>query len=188
MKKILLSLAAIMIAATSYANGSADRDLSISLTNIPGHVNSRKSNDLLSAQSILGLRVVKHQGQVVGSGVDLALVLNDRDEHVALIRPLDEYDVAGLKVKSITALSVSPDGKEVNVGLGAVVQVRKIVDGVDLEVGGLLLGPDVANGMKVNGKLAPVVKAKLNVPEMYKGAKNIFNEAFKKLSPVGGRV
>lgn len=186
MKKILLSLAALMIAVSSYAG----ENLVINLSNIPGHQAKKvvkKSDDAaFSAQSFAGAPVLNHKGQFVG--FDAVVLIDEYDENFAVVRPLAEYNVAGVKVRSVAAVSLSPDGKQVYAGLGALVPVGKVLDGVELEVGAIAPGADLTNGFKIDGNFVPAVKAKFDLPKVFKGVKNVFNEGLKKLSPVGGKV
>ena len=186
MKKILLSLAAIMIAASSYAGES----LVINLSNIPGHQAKKavKNTDdaAFSAQSFAGTPVLNHNGQVVG--FDAVLLVDKYDQNLAVVRPLAEYDVAGLKVRPVAALSVDKYGKKAYGGLGVLVPVGKFVDGLDIEVGAVAPGAEFTNGFKISDKIVPAVKARIDIPQAFKGVKNVVNKGLKVLSPVGGQI
>lgn len=160
--------------------------LSINLSSVEAKQVKKSEGPAFSAKSFAGAPVLNHKGQVVG--FDLAVLVDKYEENVAVVRPLAEYSVAGIKVRPVAALSVTPHGDQVYAGMGALVPLGKVVDGLDLEVGAVAPGADLANGFKIEGKLVPAVKAKINFVELFNGTKKVVNEGMKKLSPFGGRV
>jgi hypothetical protein len=181
MKKMMMTLVALMIGTSAFA---AD-NLSINLTNVVTKQVKKSEGPAFSAKSFAGAPVLNHNGQVVG--FDIAVLVDQYDQNVAVVRPLAEYSVAGVKVRPVAALSVTPHGDKVYAGMGALIPLGKVVDGLDLEVGAVAPGADLANGFKINGKLVPALKAKINFPELFNGAKKVANEGMKKFSPFGGR-
>ena len=49
--------------------------------------------------------------------------------------------------------------------------------------GAVAPGADLTNGFKIDGKFVPAVKAKIDLPKVFKGVKNVWNEVDKKLFP-----
>lgn len=182
MKKLIFTLVALVIGTSAFAN----ENLSINLTNVETKQVKKSEGPAFSAQSFAGAPVLNHKGQVVG--FDLAVLVDKYDQNVAVVRPLAEYSVAGIKVRPVAALSVTPHGDKVYGGVGALIPVGKVVDGLDLEVGAVAPGADFANGFKINGEFIPAVKAKINFQELLNGSKRVVNEGMKKLSPFGGRI
>lgn len=182
MKKFILTLVALVVGTSAFAGDN----LSISLANVETKQVKKSDGPAFSAQSFAGTPVLNHKGQVVG--FDLAVLVDKYEENVAVVRPLAEYSVAGWKVRSVAAVSLSPNGKQVYAGLGALVPVGKVLDGVELEVGVIAPGADLTNGFKIDGKFVPAVKAKINIVELFNGTKKVVNEGMKKLSPFGGKV
>ena len=164
----------------------ASEPLTINLSTVQSKHVKKSEGPAFSAQSFAGAPVLNHKGQVVG--FDLAVLVDKYDQNVAVVRPLAEYTVAGVKVRPVAALSVTPHGDKVYGGVGALVPLGKVVDGLDLEVGAVAPGADFANGFKINGEFVPAVKAKINFQELFNGSKRVVNEGMKKLSPFGGRV
>lgn len=164
----------------------ASEPLTINLSTVQSKHVKKSEGPAFSAQSFAGAPVLNHKGQVVG--FDLAVLVDKYDQNVAVVRPLAEYTVAGVKVRPVAALSVTPHGDKVYGGVGALVPLGKVVDGLDLEVGAVAPGADFANGFKINGEFVPAVKAKINFQELFNGSKKVVNEGMKKLSPFGGRV
>ena len=169
MKKLMMTLVALFATTSVFA---ADT-LSINLSSVEAKQVKKSEGPAFSAKSFAGAPVLNHKGQVVG--FDLAVLVA-------------EYSVAGIKVRPVVALSVSPHGDKVYGGVGALVPLGKVVDGLDLEVGAVAPGADFANGFKINGEFVPAVKAKINFAELFNGTKKVVNEGMKKLSPFGGRV
>lgn len=182
MKKLMMTLVALFATTSVFA---ADT-LSINLSSVEAKQVKKSEGPAFSAKSFAGAPVLNHKGQVVG--FDLAVLVDKYEENVAVVRPLAEYSVAGIKVRPVAALSVTPHGDQVYAGMGALVPLGKVVDGLDLEVGAVAPGADLANGFKIEGKLVPAVKAKINFVELFNGTKKVVNEGMKKLSPFGGRV
>lgn len=182
MKKLMMTLVALFATTSVFA---ADT-LSINLSSVEAKQIKKSEGPAFSAKSFAGAPVLNHKGQVVG--FDLAVLVDKYEENVAVVRPLAEYSVAGIKVRPVAALSVTPHGDKVYAGMGALVPLGKVVDGLDLEVGAVAPGADLANGFKIEGKLVPAVKAKINFVELFNGTKKVVNEGMKKLSPFGGRV
>lgn len=182
MKKLMMTLVALFATTSVFA---ADT-LSINLSSVEAKQVKKSEGPAFSAKSFAGAPVLNHKGQVVG--FDLAVLVDKYEENVAVVRPLAEYSVAGVKVRPVAALSVTPHGDQVYAGMGALVPLGKVVDGLDLEVGAVAPGADLANGFKIEGKLVPAVKAKINFVELFNGTKKVVNEGMKKLSPFGGRV
>jgi hypothetical protein len=181
MKKFMMTLVALVIGTSAFAGDN----LSINLTNVVTKEVKKSEGPAFSAKSFAGAPVLNHNGQVVG--FDIAVLVDQYDQNVAVVRPLAEYSVAGVKVRPVAALSVTPHGDKVYAGMGALIPLGKVVDGLDLEVGAVAPGADLANGFKINGKLIPALKAKINFPELFNGAKKVANEGMKKFSPLGGR-
>ncbi len=182
MKKILLTVVALIATTSAFATET----LTINLSSVQAKQAKKSEGPAFSAKSFAGAPVLDHKGQVVG--FDLAVLVDEYDQNVAVVRPLAEYSVAGVKVRPVAALSVTPHGDKVYAGVGALVPLGKVVDGVELEVGAVAPGADLANGFKIEGKLVPAVKAKINFPELINGTKKVVNEGFKKLSPFGGKI
>jgi|LauGreDrversion4_2_1035121.scaffolds.fasta_scaffold135139_2 hypothetical protein len=183
MKKFILTLVALVAGTSAFANGP----LTIKLDNIQGKTVSKKTEGpAFSSQSFAGAPVLNHNGQLVG--LDVVVLVDKYEENLAVVRPLAEYSVVGVKVRSVAAVSVSPNGKQVYAGLGVLVPVGKVLDGLDLEVGAVAPGADLTNGFKVDGNFVPAVKAKIDLSKVFGGAKKVVNEGMKKLSPVGGRI
>lgn len=175
MKKLIFTLVALVIGTSAFAN----ENLSINLTNVETKQVKKSEGPAFSAQSFAGAPVLNHKGQVVG--FDLAVLVDKYDQNVAVVRPLAEYSVAGIKVRPVAALSVTPHGDKVYGGVGALIPVGKVVDGLDLEVGAVAPGADFANGFKINGEFIPAVKAKVDFAKVFKGVKNVLDEGAKKL-------
>lgn len=182
MKKLMMTLVALFATTSVFAS----EPLTINLSTVQSKHVKKSEGPAFSAQSFAGAPVLNHKGQVVG--FDLAVLVDKYDQNVAVVRPLAEYTVAGVKVRPVAALSVTPHGDKVYGGVGALVPLGKVVDGLDLEVGAVAPGADFANGFKINGEFVPAVKAKINFQELFNGSKKVVNEGMKKLSPFGGRV
>lgn len=182
MKKLMMTLVALFATTSVFA---ADT-LSINLSSVVTKQVKKSEGPAFSAKSFAGAPVLNHKGQVVG--FDLAVLVDKYEENVAVVRPLAEYSVAGIKVRPVAALSVSPHGDKVYGGVGALIPLGKVVDGLDLEVGAIAPGADFANGFKINGEFVPALKAKINFVELFNGTKKVVNEGMKKLSPFGGKV
>ena len=178
----MLTLAALVIGTSAFAF----EDLSINLTNVETKQVKKSEGPAFSAQSFAGTPVLNHNGQVVG--FDAVLLVDKYDQNLAVVRPLAEYDVAGLKVRPVAALSVDKYGKKAYGGLGVLVPVGKFVDGLDIEVGAVAPGAELTNGFRIQEKLVPALKAKIDIPQAFKGVKNVVNKGLKVLSPVGGQI
>lgn len=176
MKKFLFSVVAILASTTVFAS-----ELAINLSNVEVKQVKKSEGPAFSAKSFAGAPVLNHKGQLVG--LDAVVLVDKYEENLAVVRPLAEYSIAGVKVRSVAALSVSPDGKKVYGGLGALVPVGKVLDGLELEVGAVAPGAEFTNGFKIDGNFVPAVKAKIDLPKVFKGVKNVFNEIDKKLLP-----
>jgi len=177
MNKFVVSLVALFATTSAFAS----ERLTINVSNLQAKVVKKSEGPAFSAKSFAGAPVLDHKGQLVG--LDAVVLIDEYEENLAVVRPLAEYGVAGVKVRSIAAVSVSPNGKQVYAGLGVLVPVGKVVDGVELEVGAVAPGADLTNGFKVDGKFVPAVKAKIDLPKVFKGVKNVWNEVDKKLFP-----
>ncbi len=177
MNKFVVSLVALFATTSAFAS----EPLTINVSNLQAKVVKKSEGPAFSAKSFAGAPVLDHKGQLVG--LDAVVLIDEHEENLAVVRPLAEYGVAGVKVRSIAAVSVSPNGKQVYAGLGVLVPVGKVVDGVELEVGAVAPGADLTNGFKVDGKFVPAVKAKIDLPKVFKGVKNVWNEVDKKLFP-----
>jgi hypothetical protein len=177
MKKLMMTLVALFATTSVFA---ADT-LSINLSSVVTKQVKKSEGPAFSAKSFAGAPVLDHKGQLVG--FDAVVLVDEYEENLAVVRPLAEYSVAGLKVRSVAAVSVSPNGKQVYAGLGVLVPVGKVLDGVELEVGAVAPGANLTDGLKIDGKLVPAVKAKFDFPKVFKGVKNVWNEIDKKLFP-----
>ncbi len=176
MKKFLVSMVAVFAATSAFAT----ENLVININNFQAKA-VKKTEGPFSAKSFAGAPVLDHKGQLVG--FDAVVLVDEYEENLAVVRPLAEYSLAGVKVRSVAAVSVSPNGKQVYAGLGVLVPVGKVLDGVELEVGAVAPGANLTDGLKIDGKLVPAVKAKFDLPKVFKGVKNILNEVDKKLFP-----
>ena len=176
MNKFVVSLVAFFAASSAFAS-----ELTINVNNLQTKAVKKTEGPAFGAQSFAGAPVLNHKGQLVG--LDVVVLVDQYEENLAVVRPLAEYSVVGVKVRSVAAVSVSPNGKQVYAGLGVLVPVGKVLDGVELEVGAVAPGADLTNGFKIDGKFVPAVKAKFDLPKVFKGVKNVWNEVDKKLFP-----
>ena len=177
MKKFLVSMIAVFATTSAFAS----EPLIINVNNLQAKVVKKSEGPAFGPQSFAGAPVLDHKGQLVG--FDAVVLVDEYEENLAVVRPLAEYSVAGLKVRSVAAVSVSPNGKQVYAGLGVLVPVGKVLDGVELEIGAVAPGANLTDGLKIDGKLVPAVKAKFDFPKVFKGVKNVWNEIDKKLFP-----
>jgi hypothetical protein len=177
MNKFVVSLVALFATTSAFAS----EPLTINVKNLQTKAVKKTEGPAFGAQSFAGVPVLNHDGQLIG--LDVVVLVDEYEENLAVVRPLAEYSVAGVKVRSVAAVSVSPNGKQVYAGLGVLVPLGKVLDGVELEVGAVAPGADLTNGFKVDGKLVPAVKAKFDLPKVFKGVKNVWNEVDKKLFP-----
>ena len=185
MKKILLSLAALMIAATSYAGDN----LVINLSNLPGHQAKKtvkKTDDAFSAQSFAGATVLDNNGQLVG--FEAAVLFDRKNENVAVLRPLASYNVLGQKVTSVFGASVDSRGNNLYAGGGVLVPLGAVVPGLDVKVGGIMKGSNLSSAGRFDTEVVPAAQVKVDVPVLYSETKKLFNRIWLKLSPVGGKV
>jgi hypothetical protein len=177
MNKFVVSLVALFATTSAFAS----EPLIINVNNLQAKVVKKSEGPAFGPQSFVGALVLDHKGQLVG--FDAVVLVDEYEENLAVVRPLAEYSVAGVKVRSVAAVSVSPNGKQVYAGLGVLVPVGKVLDGVELEVGAVAPGANLTDGLKIDGKLVPAVKAKFDFPKVFKGVKNVWNEIDKKLFP-----
>lgn len=177
MNKFVVSLVAFFAASSAFAS----EPLTINVNNLQTKAVKKTEGPAFGAQSFAGAPVLNHKGQLVG--LDVVVLVDQYEENLAVVRPLAEYSFVGVKVRSVAAVSVSPNGKQVYAGLGVLVPVGKVLDGVELEVGAVAPGADLTNGFKIDGKFVPAVKAKFDLPKVFKGVKNVWNEVDKKLFP-----
>ena len=182
MKKLMMTLVALFATTSVFAS----EPLTINLSTVQSKHVKKSEGPAFSAQSFAGTPVLNHNGQVVG--FDAVVLVDKYDQNLAVVRPLAEYDVAGIKVRPVAALSVDKYGKKAYGGLGVLVPVGKVVDGLDLEVGAVAPGAEITNGFKISDKIVPAVKAKIDFQELVNGSKKVVNEGLKKLSPFGGRI
>ena len=167
MNKFVVSLVAFFAASSAFAS-----ELTINVNNLQTKAVKKTEGPAFGAQSFAGAPVLNHKGQLVG--LDVVVLVDQYEENLAVVRPLAEYSVVGVKVRSVAAVSVSPNGKQVYAGLGVLVPVGKVLDGVELEVGAVAPGADLTNGFKIDGKFVPAVKAKIDLPKFFKGVKNVW--------------
>ena len=185
MKKILLSLAAIMIAATSYAG----ENLEINLSNVPGHQVKKaanKSDDAFSAQSFAGTPVLNNNGQLVG--FEAAVLFDRKNENVAVLRPLGSYNFLGQKVTSVFGASVDSRGNNLYAGGGVLLPLGNVVPGFNVKVGGIMKGSNLSSSGRFDTDVVPAAQVNVDVPVLYSETKKFFNRIWLKLSPVGGKV
>jgi hypothetical protein len=185
MKKILLSLAALMIAATSYAGDN----LVINLSNVPGYQakkTDKKTDDAFSAQSFAGAPVLNNNGQLVG--FEAAVLFDRKNENVAILRPLASYNFLGLKVTSVFGASVDSHGNNLYAGGGVLVPLGAVVPGLDVKVGGIMKGSNLSSAGRFDTEVVPAAQVKVDVPVLYGETKKLFNRIWLKFSPVGGKV
>ena len=177
MKKILLSLVAFFAASSAFAS----EPLTIDVKNLQAKPVKQTEGPAFSSSSFAGNQVLDHKGQIVG--FDVVMLIDEYDENLAVVRPLAEYTVKGVIVRPVAAVSLTPDGKQVSAGLGFIIPVGKVLDGVELEVGAVAPGANLTDGLKIDGKLVPIVKAKFDFSKALKGVKNVLNEFDKKFIP-----
>jgi hypothetical protein len=185
MKKILLSLAALMIAATSYAGDN----LVINLSNVPGYQakkTDKKTDEAFSAQSFAGAPVLNNNGQLVG--FEAAVLFDRKNENVAILRPLASYNFLGLKVTSVFGASVDSHGNNLYAGGGVLVPLGAVVPGLDVKVGGIMKGSNLSSAGRFDTEVVPAAQVKVDVPVLYGETKKLFNRIWLKFSPVGGKV
>ncbi len=107
MNKFLVTMAVILSATSAFAE-----DLNpINLDFVQKKPVVNNTQGPFSPQSFFYQPVVNHKGQF--AGVDLALLLDDYEENIAIVRPLESYKFLGITVDSVYATSFSPDGKKV---------------------------------------------------------------------------
>jgi hypothetical protein len=185
MKKILLSLAAFMIAATSYAGDN----LVINLSNVPGHQvkkTANKSDDAFSAQSFAGVPVLNNNGQLVG--FEAAVLFDGKNENVAVLRPLASYNFLGQKVTSVIGASVDSRGNNLYAGGGLLLPLGNVVPGFNVKVGGVMKGSNLSSAGRFDTEVVPAAQVNVDVPVLYSETKKFFNRIWLKFSPVGGKV
>ncbi len=182
MKKILFTFATIFILATT----SFAENLEINLSKVSVHQAKKSEGPAFSAQSFAGAPVLNHNGQLIGA--DLAVLVDGKDENVAVLRPLGEYKVSGIKVNTVFAASVDSHGNNVYAGGGVLVPLGSIVPGLDVKVGGVVPGANLSSGGRFDSRIVPAFEVKIRVPELYGESKSFVNKILKTLSPVGGKV
>lgn len=186
MKKILLSLAALMIAATSYAGDN----LVINLNNVPGYQAKKavkKTDDAaFSAQSFAGAPVLSNNGQLVG--FEAAVLFDRKNENVAVLRPLASYNFLGQKVTSVFGASVDSHGNNLYAGGGVLVPLGAVVPGLDVKVGGIMKGSNLSSAGRFDTEVVPAAQVKVDVPVFFGETKKFINRVWLKISPVGGKV
>ena len=155
MKKLILTVAAILATSSVFAS----EPLTINLNNVPSKTQTKKTEGpAFSKTSFLALPVASNNGQAFG--MELAVLVDKHDEHIAIIRPLGKYKVAGLPVKSVSATSFSNDGKQIYTGLGAMVEVGGLVPGFEAELGVVAQGLNL-EGLEMTKKFIPAAKFKI---------------------------
>jgi hypothetical protein len=182
MNKFVVSLVALFATTSAFAS----EPLTINVNNLQAKVVKKSEGPAFSAKSFAGAPVVNHNGQIVG--VDLAVLVDGEDENVAVLRPLGEYKVAGVKVSTVFAASVDARGNNVYAGGGVLVPLGSVVPGFDLKVGAVVPGANLSSGGRLDTRIVPAFEAKIRVPELFGEAKSLVNKVLKTVSPVGVKV
>lgn len=182
MNKFVVSLVALFATTSAFAS----EPLTINVSNLQAKVVKKSEGPAFSAKSFAGAPVVNHNGQLVGA--DLAVLVDGEDENVAVLRPLGEYNVAGVKVSTVFAASVDAHGNNVYAGGGVLVPLGSVVRGFDLKVGAVVPGANLSSGGRLDTRVVPAFEAKIRVPELYGETKSFVNKVLKVVSPVGGKV
>jgi len=183
MKKFLVSMVAVLATSSAFAGDLASINLDI-VQKKP--VVSKAQGPAFSAKSFAGEPVLNHKGQIVG--FDAVVIVDKYDQNFAAVRPLAEYDVAGVKVRPVAAVSFDKYGKKAYGGLGMLVPVGKVVDGVDLELGAIAPGAEFTNGFRISQKIAPAVKIKVQPTSAYRSVISLPSKAEKALRDFSKQV
>jgi hypothetical protein len=157
MKKILLSLAAFMIAATSYAF----EDFKIDLESIS--VNQTSKTKVAKPEVEQKSFFVKpgfKDGKI--QSVELGLSLDGRNSNALLVTNLDSYKVFNKTVETVATVSTDRYGSKAAVGVGLLLPVGEHF-GVSLKVGGFLEGPDLANKAKMSDRFVPAAIMRVDI-------------------------
>jgi len=183
MKKFLVSMVAVLAATSAFAGDLASINLDI-VQKKP--VANKAQGPAFSAKSFAGEPVLNHKGQIVG--FDAVVIVDKYDQNFAAVRPLAEYAVAGVKVRTVAAVSFDNRGKKAYGGLGVLVPVGKFADGVDLELGAIAPGAEFTNAFKISQKIAPAVKIKVQPTSAYRSVIALPSKAEKALRDFSKQV
>jgi hypothetical protein len=157
MKKFLVSMVAVFAATSAFAT----ENLSINLDSVQKKTVVNNSQKPFSSNSYFAQPVVGNQGQLVG--LEIGLLVDKHDENVALLRPLGKYKVAGLNLQTVSAASISTNGKKVYGGLGLMADFGSVTPGLEVKFGVVAPGAEVTNGFKISNEFVPAVQAKVDV-------------------------
>jgi hypothetical protein len=157
MKKILLSLAAFMIAATSFAF----EDFKINLESIS--VNQTSKTKVAKPEVEQKSFFVKpgfKDGKI--QSVSLGVSLDGRDSNALLVTNLDSYKILDRTVETVATVSTDRYGNKAAVGAGVLVPLGEHF-GVSLNVGGYFEGLDLAAKGRISNRLVPAVTARIDL-------------------------
>lgn len=135
MKKILLSLAALMIAATSYAEtfGPAFND----------------NFDVKTKSLGVEIKSVK--------AVKLVGIFDNKNGNGAIQKPLQSFDFQGVKAYTTATLSTNADVDKAYAGASAMVKLGKVVPGVGIDAGVTVRGAELSKSLRVDNSFSPTV-------------------------------
>lgn len=160
MKKILLTLAALMIAATSYAF----EDFKINVESISVNQNSKPKvpKPEVEQKSFFvkpGFNDGKFQSVEGGFSID------GRNSNGLIVTNLNSYLILNRTVETVATVSTDRYGNKAAVGAGLLVPLGEHF-GVSFKVGGYIEGSDLADKGRISNRLVPAFTARVDAKKV----------------------
>jgi len=145
MKKLILTLAAMAISVSAFANGSVFG---------PAKPPVKEGTGTFKAQS-LGYEVKSV------NDVKLVAVVDGRNSNGAVQKKLMDFNYQGVNFYSTATLSTNSDAKKAYAGTSFMVAVGKVVPGLSVDAGVTVRGITLDKGLRPDNSYYPTVALKL---------------------------